>query len=120
MATILVIDDELGIKVEVRDVENTALAESIKSGDWDMATQAWTTLGDHGVLLSGQIGPDGAANHAGLEPATVPALLEQLRGRAGLRLRRRGAERLRHDLRQRRARRRRCGRTRPCRPGQAG
>jgi len=68
---------DIGIEVEVRDVENTAVAESIKSGDWDMVTQAWTTLGDHPVLISGQIAPDGAANHAGLEPAEVPELLAE-------------------------------------------
>ncbi len=68
---------KLGVKVEVRDVENTAVAEAIKSGDWDMVVQAWTTLGDHAALIAGQIGPDGSANHAGLVPAQAPALLQR-------------------------------------------
>ena len=66
---------KLGVVVEVRDVENTAVAEAIESGNWDMVTQAWTTLGDHAALIGGQIGPDGASNHAGLKVAAVPTLL---------------------------------------------
>ncbi|MFT4217890.1 MAG: ABC transporter substrate-binding protein [Micropruina sp.] len=68
---------KLGVTVEVRHVENTAVAEAIKSGDWDMVIQAWTTLGDHAALIAGQIGPDGSANHAGIVPAKAAALLQR-------------------------------------------
>ncbi len=66
---------ELGVDVQVRNVESSLATQSIKSGDWDTATQAWTTVGSAPSLIGNQIGPGGAANHGDYQVPSIPALL---------------------------------------------
>lgn len=67
---------ELGIQVEVSNVDSTLITQSLENGDWDAVTQAWTSLGATPALIGSQVGHDGAANHSGLQIAGVPELLE--------------------------------------------
>ena len=53
----------LGVDLQVRSVEASLVTQSLKSGDWDAVTQAWTTLGNVPAFLDNQIGPQGAGNH---------------------------------------------------------
>ncbi|MET4167882.1 MULTISPECIES: ABC transporter substrate-binding protein [Gordonia] len=68
---------ELGVDVQVRNVESSLATQAIKSGDWDTATQAWTTVGSAPSLIGNQIAPDGAANHGAYDVPVVPGLLQQ-------------------------------------------
>jgi peptide/nickel transport system substrate-binding protein len=72
----------LGIDVRVRNVESSLINQSIEKGDWDAATQAWTTLGDTAKLIAAQIGPGGAANHGKYTDPRIGGLLAQAAGAA--------------------------------------
>lgn len=74
---------ELGIEVQVRNVESSLIKQAVDSGDWDAVMQAWTTLGDTPKLIAGQIGPGGAANHGAYTDPRVPDLLQQAGGAPG-------------------------------------
>ncbi|MFF2273845.1 ABC transporter substrate-binding protein [Agromyces sp. NPDC058136] len=65
----------LGIDVQVNNVESTLITQAIANGDWDAATQAWTTVGSTSTLIAGQIAPDGAGNHAKL---VIPGIADLL------------------------------------------
>lgn len=67
---------DLGVDVALRNVEDSLVVQSLETGDWDVVTQAWTTLGDAPQLLANQVGPGGAANHGEYD---VPGVTEDLR-----------------------------------------
>lgn len=69
----------LGVDVQVQNVESSLITQAIKNGNWDAATQAWTTVGSASVLIAGQISPDGAGNHAKL---VIPGIEELLKSAA--------------------------------------
>lgn len=69
----------LGIEVQVQNVESTLITQAIKNGNWDAATQAWTTVGSATTLIAGQVSPDGAANHAKI---VIPGIQDQLKSAA--------------------------------------
>lgn len=70
----------LGVDVRVRNVESSLINQSIEKGDWDVVTQAWTTLGDTPKLIAAQIGPAGAANHGRYTDPRIEGLLAQAAG----------------------------------------
>lgn len=67
---------ELGVDLQVRNVEANLVTQSLKNGDWDAVTQAWTTLGNVPALIGTQIRPDGAANHGRYNAPGVVELLD--------------------------------------------
>lgn len=68
---------KIGVDLQVLKVEDSLANQSVRQGDWDAVTQAWTTLGNVSALIANQIGPDGAANHGGYVVPQIPDLLRQ-------------------------------------------
>ncbi|MFT4297177.1 MAG: ABC transporter substrate-binding protein [Micropruina sp.] len=67
----------LGVDLKVRNVEASLVTQSVKNGDWDAVTQAWTTLGNVPALMDNQIGPQGAANHGRYQVKGVAEAIQQ-------------------------------------------
>lgn len=67
----------LGVDLKVRNAEASLVTQSLKNGDWDAVTQAWTTLGNVPAFLDNQIGPEGAGNHGRYQVKGVAETIRQ-------------------------------------------
>lgn len=66
----------IGVALELRAVDDTLVEQAKAAGDWEMFTEAWTTIGNVPRLIGNQVSVDGSGNYSGVEIPGVPELLE--------------------------------------------